>query len=86
MVKNGIYSKWLIKGLDGFCYGSDKVFYKLPFKSGKNYYGIKAIKKQYPNRYRINQKEWISEKQLKSRIYLNPKPELLIESKNDFPF
>ena len=86
MVKSGIYSKWLIKGLEGFCFGSDKVFYKLPFSSGKNHYGLKAIKKQYPNRYRINQKKWISENQLKDRIYLNPNPELIIENKSDCPF
>lgn len=86
MVENGIYSKWLIKGLEGFCFGSDKVFYKLPFKNGKNHYGIKAIKKQHPNRYRINQKKWLSEKQLKDRIYLNPNPELIINSLNDCPF
>ena len=84
MDNNGIFSKWLIKGIPNYCFGSDKEVYKLPFKSGRIYFGLRKLKKQYPNRWRIND-EWWSESQLKDKIYLNPNPETLIES-NDMPF
>lgn len=81
---NGITSKWLIKGIDGFCFGSDKELYRLPFKSGRNYFGVRKLKKQTKNRWKIN-KKWWSERQLKSKIYLNPNPEFLVVC-NDMPF
>lgn len=82
---NGISSKWLIKGFDGICIGSDKNFYKLPFKSGSNYYGIRKLKEQPGNRFKINGK-WISKRQLKNKVYLNPNPEILIQNESDCPF
>lgn len=84
MDKNGIFSKWLISGIDGYCFGSDKELYRLPFQSGKNYFGLRKLKKQYPNRWKINNKWW-SERQLKLKIYLNPNPETLIQDK-EMPF
>ena len=84
MDETGIFSKWLIKGIDGYCFGSDKELYKLPFKSGRNYFGLRKIKKQHPNRYKIKDKWW-SERQLKAKIYLNPSPEKIIDC-NDMPF
>lgn len=84
MDKIGIFSKWLINGFTDYCFGSDKELYKLPFKSGKNNYGLRKIKKQYPNRWRI-QGKWWSENQLQSKIYLNPTPGILIEF-TDTPF
>ena len=84
MDNNGIYSKWLIKGIPNYCFGSDKEVYKLPFQSGRNYFGLRKLKKQYPNRWRINN-EWWSETQLKDKIYLNPNPEILVHCE-DQPF
>lgn len=83
--KNGIISKWLIKGIQGFCFGSDKNLYRLPFKSGKNHFGLRMLKKQPKNRWKIRG-VWWSERQLKAKIYLNPNPKILIDSLNDCPF
>lgn len=75
----GVFSKHLIQGIEGFCIGSDKNLYKFPFQSGKNYYGLKRISEdQKNNRFRINGKWW-SKKQLKNKLYLNPKPEIILE-------
>ena len=79
-----MFSKWRIKGIDGYLFGEDKNLYRIPFKSGRNSFGIRLIKKQYPSRYRINN-EWWSERQLKDKIYLDPEPVRLFES-NDIPF
>jgi hypothetical protein len=84
MDNNGIFSKWLIQGIEGYCFGSDKELYKLPFKSGRNHFGLRKIKKQYPNRWKLNG-NWWSEKQLQGKIYLNPNPEKIIDC-NDMPF
>ena len=82
--KSAIFSKWLIKGIDGFCFGSDKELYRLPFKSGRNHFGLRKLKKQPKDRWKIGG-VWWSERQLKAKIYLNPSPELLIENK-EHPF
>jgi hypothetical protein len=84
--KNGITSKWLITGIDGFCFGSDGNLYKFPFRSGKNYYGLNRISEDRKNRrYRING-IWWSKKQLQGKLYLNPKPEVIIKPEKDCPF
>ncbi len=83
--KNGIFSKWLIKGIEGFCFGSDKNLYRLPFESGRNHFGIRKLKKQPKDRWKING-VWWSERQLKQKIYINPNPEVIIECLNDCPF
>lgn len=82
--KNGIFSKWLIKGFEGFCFGSDKKLYKLPYESNKRYMALREIKKQFPNRYKLNGK-WRSEKQLESMIYLNDNPQIIIKGE-EMPF
>lgn len=82
--KNGIFSKWLIKGFSGFCFGSDKKLYKLPYESNKRYISLREIKKQYPNRYKLNGK-WRSEKQLQGLIYLNQNPQIIIKGE-EMPF
>jgi hypothetical protein len=79
-----IFSKWLITGFSDYCIGSDKELYRLPFKSGCNYFGLRRLKIQNPNRYKILGKWW-SKSQLKDKVYLNPNPEILIET-NDMPF
>jgi hypothetical protein len=84
MDKNGITSKWLIRVLPGYCFGSDKELYRFPFKSGRNNFGLRKLKKQQKNRWMIGSKWW-SERQLKQHIYLNPNPEVLIKS-DDMPF
>jgi hypothetical protein len=84
MDKNGIFSKWLIQGIEEYCFGSDKELYKLPFKAGRNHFGLRKIKKQHPNRWKINN-QWWSERQLKSKLYLNQNPEILVPD-CDMPF
>jgi len=77
-------SKWKIKGLDGFVFGEDKNLYRLPFESKGKTYGLRKIKKQYPNRYKVGN-EWISERQMKNRIYLDEEPIILFNT-SDTPF
>jgi hypothetical protein len=84
MDKNGIFAKWLIHGLDGYCFGSDFALYRLPFESDHKYYGLRKLKMQHPNRWIIKGKWW-SKRQLKQKLYLNPDPFILIEDK-DLPF
>ena len=79
-----VFSKWLIKDIEGYCFGSDFEVYRMPFKSGKNNFGLRKLIKQYPNRWRIND-AWWSQRQLKSKIYLNPNPEKIV-SCEDMPF
>lgn len=84
MDKSGIFSKWVINGIDGYVFGSDKELYRLPFRAGRNHFGLRRLKMQYPNRWKING-EWYSKRQLWSRITLNPKPKILIiESETPF--
>lgn len=73
-------SKWRIKGIDNYVYGEDKKLYKLPYEKDKRGYGLRQIKKQYPNRYRINN-QWYSERQLEDKLYLDPNPIVLVETK-----
>lgn len=81
MVISGMKSKWKIKGYQGFCFGEDRKLYRLPYENKKRYYGIRELKKQYPARYKINGK-WVSERQLKDKIYLDPEPVELFKTKN----
>ncbi len=86
MVNDGIYSKWIIQGIEGYVFGSDKKLYRLPFHKNKKHYALREIKMQYPNRYRING-EWWSVNQLRSKIKLNPDPINLFTLKNsECPF
>jgi hypothetical protein len=71
-----ITSKWLIKHLPGYCFGSDMNLYRLPFVSLNRAYALRKIKLQNKNRYRIK-KKWLSMQQIKERIYLNPKIEVI---------
>tara|TARA_R110002051_G_C8655113_1_gene488186 strand:- start:587 stop:829 length:243 start_codon:yes stop_codon:yes gene_type:complete len=78
-------SKWKIKDLEGFVFGEDKKLYKLPYSNKGREYGLTVIKKQLGSRYKING-EWLSEKQMKHRLYLDTEPiELIIEDKS-LPF
>ena len=79
-----IFSKWLIRGIDGFVFGSDKELYRLPFKSGRNHFGLRKLKKQVPNRWKIKSKWW-SKTQLEDKLYLNPNPEILVTGE-EMPF
>jgi hypothetical protein len=74
-----VLSKWLIKGIEGYCFGSDLEVYRMPFNSGRNNFGLRKLIKQHPNRWRING-VWWSQRQLKSKIYLNPEPEIIIDN------
>ena len=80
-----IISKWLIKGFPEYCFGSDGELYRFPHKSGRNHYGLLKVKKQPHKRWLIHGKFW-SENQLANKIYLNPKPEILISKKEYCPF
>lgn len=73
-----MYSKWIIEGLPGYVFGTNKKLYRLPFKSGFNYYNLREIKKQKPNRYRLDG-QWWSERQLKPKIRLDPNPVKLFD-------
>lgn len=73
-----MFSKWKIKGIDGYLFAEDGNLYKLPYVQGKRSYGLRLIKKQYPNRYRING-QWYSQRQLKHRLIKDEKPIKLIE-------
>ena len=75
---NQVYSKWLIKGIEGFCFGSDHNLYRLPYESFNRWKALRLIKKQVHNRYKINGKWW-SENQLRDKIYLNPDPEIIVK-------
>ncbi len=77
-------SKWKIKGIDGYVFGEDGKLYKLPYLNKDKAYGIREIKKQYPNRYRINN-TWYSEKQLRDKLILDENPILLFNDEN-LPF
>ena len=73
-----IISKWLIKGFPGYCFGSDNELYRFPHKSGTNHYGLLKVKKQPHKRWLIHGKFW-SQRQLKSKIYLNQNPEIIVK-------
>jgi hypothetical protein len=79
-----VFARCLIDGIEGYCFGSDKNLYRLPFSSGKNHYGLRKLKKQHPNRWKING-QWWSERQLLSKIYRNPEVQVLINYE-DCPF
>lgn len=86
MIQNkAIFSKWIIDGLPGFVFGSDKELYRLPFQSWPNHYGLRRIKKQSGNRWKLDS-DWWSQRQLKRKLRINPNPEILIEPKPDCPF
>ena len=84
MEQSGISSKWLIHGFDEYFIGDDKKLYRFPFKSGKNHYGVREIKLQYPNRFKLKG-IWYSKDYLRKRVYKNPQPEIMINCK-DLPF
>lgn len=85
MEKNGIVSKWIIEGVPDFVVGSDREIYRLPFQSGRNHFGLRHIKKQKGNRWKLDS-IWWSERQLRPKLKLNPEPEILIEFESDCPF
>jgi hypothetical protein len=79
-----IFSKWIIKGFEGYVFGSDKELYRLPFKSGRNYFGLRKLKMQDPYRWKIEGKWW-SQRQLFDKIEINKNPEILVKVE-DMPF
>ena len=80
-----VYSKWVIKGLDGFVFGSDKEVYRLPFNSGRNYYGLRKIARQKGKRWKLDS-VWWSERQLENKISLNSTPQVLVDFEEYLPF
>ena len=83
-MNQAIFSRWLIDGLEGYCFGSDKQLYRLPFRSGLNHYGLRKLKMQHPNRWKING-AWWSKRQLLRKIYPNPNPEVIVKAE-EMPF
>jgi len=79
-----MFTKWIIEGIDDHVIAEDGVLYKKPFMRNKKMYDWREIKKQTPNRYRINGRWW-SERQLRPKLKLDPNPELIFKSKN-LPF
>jgi hypothetical protein len=82
-----VFSKWIIDGLPGFVIGSDRELYRLPFATWPNHYGLRRIKKQSGNRWKLDG-VWYSQRQLKKtkRIRVNPIPGVLIEAEPYYPF
>jgi hypothetical protein len=82
-----VFSKWIIDGLPGFVLGSDPELYRLPFATWPNHYGLRRIKKQSGNRWKLDG-VWYSQRQLKKtkRIKVNPIPGVLIEAEPDYHF
>lgn len=79
-----MFSKWKIKGLEGYVFDKNGVLYRLPYEKDKKAYNLREIKMQYPNRYRING-DWWSRKQIKPLLYLDESPtELTLEK--ELPF
>ena len=79
-----MFSKWKIKDLDDYVFGEDKKLYRLPYTLNGRSYGLREIKKQYPSRYKIGD-TWLSERQMKHRLYLDDNPIELIKVK-ETPF
>jgi hypothetical protein len=77
-------SKWKIKNIHNYVFGEDKKLYKLSFESNNKHYEVREIKKQYPNRYRING-QWWSERQLKPKLILDTNPIELFKD-GELPF
>ena len=73
-----IFSKWIIEGLEGFVFGSNKELYRLPFVSHPNNYGLRRITKQKGGRWKLDG-VWWSQKQLKPKLKINPQPAILVE-------
>jgi hypothetical protein len=79
-------SKWVfnIEGLSNYIIGEDKSIYRKPYTELFRSYWFRKIKKQYPNRYRLNGRWW-SESQLKAHIFLDKNP-IEISKENNLPF
>ena len=84
MVKDGIYTKWKIKGLQNYFFGNDLNLYRAPFVSKGKFYGWKLIKIQNPNRYKIAG-VWYSQNQLRSKLEIDELPKEIFKI-NDLPF
>jgi len=80
-----VSSRWIIEGISGYVFGSDKELYRLPFSSFPNNYGLRKLKKQPGNRWRINN-NWWSERQLRRKLKKNPSPEIIINPQKYYPF
>ena len=80
-----VFSKWIIEGIPGYVFGSDKELYRLQFATYPNHYGLRKLKKQTGKRWRINN-DWWSERQLKRKLKKNSYPKVLIEPELDCQF
>ena len=81
-----MFSKWRIRGIDNYIFGEDKKLYKMSYvdKAG-NIQATKEVKKQYPNRYKVNGR-WLSERQMKNRLEIDQNPIELFRDLPDYPF
>lgn len=84
MVTCGVFSRWKIEGISTHVVGEDGEIYRLPYTNGLKHYGLRKIKKQYPNRYKING-VWWSQNQLRGKLVLDTDPVELIKS-DELPF
>lgn len=80
-----VFSKWIIEGMKDYVFGSDGELYRLPFTTWPNHYGLRRIKIQKGNRWRIGD-QWWSQRQLRHKVKINPNPQILIQAKPDLPF
>ena len=73
-----MFTKWLIEGLENYVVTDSGDIYRKPIIKNNKSYSWRLIKKQYPNRWRLNN-EWYSKTQLRPKLYLNPNPEQIHE-------
>jgi predicted GTPase len=80
-----MFSKWRIKGIDGYRFDELGNLWRLPYTDykGKSR-GLRMLKMHYPSRWKING-EYYSKNQLRNRLELDTEPiELII--KDQMPF
>ena len=79
-------AKWKIKGIKGYYFGEDKKLYKLGFfDKAKRWNETKEVKKQSPNRYRING-DWLSQRQIRNKLEMVTEEIELIKELPETPF
>ena len=83
-------TKWIIgiKGLEDYRFNKEGELYKMPFNRNKRNYGVRLIKMQDPNRWRMyntysHKEEWYSKTQLSNKLIEDENPIILPQ---DTPF
>lgn len=79
-------TRWIIdiRGLEDYRFNKEGELYKMPFSGNKRNYGVRLIKMQYPNRWRMyntysQKKEWYSKAQLSNKLIEDETPIILYQ-------